>query len=389
MNRLLFFIVLLLAVLTFAGCELKDFKPEEWAADPELQLSESGFVASSIEGEHTVSVVTNYNEFSATSNQKWCVPSVDNQKKLVRIHFDSNDGADQRMAIVTVSITRGNKSLSKDIAIYQIGGVWDIVEGTDIKLRWAYDISDSQKRIISEQLRQLVYVEGGTFLMGAQDVNPSEPNYHQFYAQKDNWVHEVTLSDFYIGKYEVTQEQWTAVMTTTPSRFEGGKKPVENITWQEAQEYVTKLANLTGLTITLPTSAQWEYAARGGKYSMGYTYSGSNNLDDVAYYVYAEENSLSYTTADVGMKKANELGLYDMSGNVAELCSDWYGTVSTEHQTDPIGPNSGQYHVERGGDFTSFVDLRGCVFYVSKFIASSTTLEEKKSFTGLRIVQKR
>lgn len=377
--------------LLLLSCELKDFLPEEWALDPELYLSESGIVVGSIAEDRTVTVTTNYNEFKAYSSQPWCIPTVDKKQKHIIIHVESNDGADQRTAVVTVEVARGNKSLQKDVTIYQIGGKWDIIEGTDIRMRWAYDVSESQKAIISEQFRQLTYVEGGTALLGAQNEDPSTPNYSLYFTQEENRVHQVTLSDYYIGKYEVTQEQWAAVMATSPSRFEGGNKPVENISWKEAQEYVTKLANLTGLTITLPTSAQWEYAARGGKFSMGYMYSGSNNLDEIAHHIdyFTTENSPSYSTSIVGQKKPNELGLYDMSGNVSELCSDWYGIVSTEQQTDPTGPNIGQYHIERGGDFTSIVDVTGCVFYVSKFILTSTMEENKESFTGVRIVMKK
>lgn len=377
-------------VASLCSCTLKDFEPSEWSVSPELSLSESGIVAGSVANTYTVNVTTNYQHFSAVSNQAWCSVTADNQNNKVLIKVDNNDGVVQRTAIVTVKIVRGGTSLTKDVAIYQIGGKWDLIEGTDIRLRWAYEISESQRNIISEQIRQLVFVEGGTFLMGSQSDDTEAPNYYRW-ADNYNKVHQVSLSDYYIGKFEVTQEQWAAVMSSSPSRYEGGKKPVENISWEEAMEYVTKLSELTGLTILLPTSAQWEYAARGGKYSMGYLYAGSDDLASVAHYVEYDvsEASPGYSTSEVGQKQPNELGLYDMTGNVAELCSDWYGDVSSDEQTDPVGPNSGTTHIERGGDFTGFVTQRGVVYRVSAFYFTTEKQANKTSFTGLRIVFKR
>ena len=375
MKKNILYLLMSLSLQLFPSCELNDFKPEEWAVDPELKLSESGIVASSIGEKYLISVTTNYKDFIATSNQSWCTPTVDVGNRTIEIKVDSNEGADQRTSVVTVSVSRGKKSLSKDITIYQVGGKWDVVAGTDIRLRWAYDVSESQKKIISEQLRQLVYVEGGTFLMGVIGEDPRAP--------------KVTLSDYYIGKYEVTQEQWAAVMATSPSRFTGGRKPIENITWDEAQTYVTKLANLTGLTIKLPTSAQWEFAARGGKYSLGFSYAGSNDPNSVGHYLdYGiEKGSPLYTTVDVGSKNPNELGIYDMSGNVSELCSDWYGDIpSGVELTDPTGPNTGYYHLERGGNMSTSTSWRD-LFHLSKF--ATRDLDKKESFVGLRIVLKK
>lgn len=374
-------------VAIMCSCEQKEFEPAEWAISPELELSESGIVASSMPEDHVITVKTNYQKFSVSSEQSWCTAIADVPNHTVNIHVDANDGVDQRAAVVTVQVSRGSKSLSKDFTVYQIGGKWDMVEGTDIKLRWSYDVSESQKKIISDQLRQLVKVDGGTFIMGAQNTDETASNYYRW-ADEYNWVREVTLSNYYIGKYEVTQEQWAAIMTTSPSHFTGSQKPVENITWTEAQEYVKKLSDLTGLIITLPTSAQWEYAARGGKHNMGFLYAGSDNLDDVAYYINSSisESSPQYTTSNVGAKKPNELGLYDMTGNVSELCSDWYGESPKYPQTDPMGPSSSatKAHVDRGGDFTS-VSNRGVVYYVYPFYRT-TSLLNSLSFAGIRIV---
>lgn len=158
-------------------------------------------------------------------------------------------------------------------------------------------------------------------------------------------THSVTLSNYYIGETEVTQELWTAVMGSNPSYFTRDmQRPVEQVSWDACQTFITKLNELTGETFSLPTEAQWEYAARGGNKSKGYIYSGSNTIDDVAWYN-------SSTTHPVKTKAPNELGIYDMSGNVLEWCSDWYGSYSSAAQTDPTGPSTGLYRVKRGGSW--------------------------------------
>jgi len=391
MRKKILFLYCIVVILCVTGCELNDFTPEDWAIEPELTLSESGIVVTSAAEQHSVTVTTNYNVFTATSDQPWCIVSADQKTHVVNISIAANDGATQRHAIVTVSVQRGTKSLKKDFSVYQVGGSWDVIDGTDLRMRWSNSVSDSQKAIIKRQLQQLVFVEGGTFVMGAQNTDINAP-YYDFYASEENPPHKVTLSDFYIGKYEVTQEQWAAVMATSPSHFVGGNKPVENISWYDAQEYVTRLAHLTGLDLRLPTSAQWEYASRGGRFSMGYRYAGSDNVDDVAYYVpiATPEDSPLYTTSEVGQKQPNELGLYDMTGNVSEMCSDWFGTIPDEDVTDPIGPNSGTYKVQRGGYFnSSSAAVGGCVFHVASFSYTNKIVEGSSSYCGFRIILKK
>ena len=159
-------------------------------------------------------------------------------------------------------------------------------------------------------------------------------------------VHSVTLSSYYIGETEVTQELWQAVMGSNPSYNSGyPQRPVETVSWNDCQEFITKLNNLTGKNFRLPTEAEWEYAARGGNKSKGYKYSGSNTIDNVAWYT----SNSSSQTHDVKTKQANELGIYDMSGNVYEWCQDWYGSYSRGSQTNPTGPSSGSDRVLRGG----------------------------------------
>ena len=190
---------------------------------------------------------------------------------------------------------------------------------------------------------EMVFVEGGTFTMGATAEQGSDA------YSNESPTHSVTLSSYYIGRYEVTQAQWRAVMGSNPSRFTGDNLPVEQVTWNDVQEFITKLNQRTGKTFRLPTEAEWEYAARGGNKSKGYKYSGSNTIGDVAWYC----NNSSDTTHPVGQKAPNELGIYDMTGNVYEWCQDWYGSYSADSQTNPTGPSSGSYRVLRGGGWSS------------------------------------
>lgn len=376
-----------LLLLILSACTLNEFNPEEWAVDPILKLSASGVIFSSLDASYSFTYETNYKDvFISTNQPEWVSFDLDSSNKTINLSISANTQAEQRMAVVEVSIHRGAKSLSKELTIYQAGGKWDMVEGTDIKLRWSYDVSESQKEVIKNQIRELVYVEGGTFLMGTQNIDIKAPNYFR-YDNESNPLHLVTLSDFYIGKYEVTQEQWAAVMPTKPSRFLGGRKPVENVKWKDAAEYVVQLSKLTGLSFSLPTSAQWEYAARGGKYSMNFSYPGSDNYSDVAHIISLNtpEESPLFTTWDVGSLLHNELGLYDMAGNVSEICYDWYGDIPREAQTDPTGPNNGKYHVIRGGDFTSgtLIEFEGNNGYQSQFFDLVDN-----NFSGIRIVLK-
>ena len=187
----------------------------------------------------------------------------------------------------------------------------------------------------------MVRVEAGTFTMGATPEMKNPDN-------DEKPTHRVTLTnDYYIGKYEVTQALWQTVMGNNPSEFKGDNLPVETVSWYDCQEFISKLNRITGKMFRLPTEAEWEYAARGGNKSRGYQYSGSNNTLDVAWF---RDNSGSNTHA-VGTKQPNELGIYDMSGNVDEWCQDWKGAYSSSSQVNPTGANSGSSRVIRGGSW--------------------------------------
>lgn len=195
---------------------------------------------------------------------------------------------------------------------------------------------------------QMVEVRGGTFQMGATSVQGSDAE------NVEKPVHSVKLSSYYIGKTEVTQALWKAVMGSNPSYFKGDNLPVETVSWEDCQDFIARLNDLTGKRFRLPTEAEWEYAARGGSMSRGTKYSGANSLDNCGWY---SDNS-GGKTHPVATKQANELGIYDMSGNVWEWCSDWYGSYCSNSQTNPTGPSSGSYRVLRGGSWRSGAGCR-------------------------------
>lgn len=184
---------------------------------------------------------------------------------------------------------------------------------------------------------EMVTVQGGSFDMGSTSGTSLERP-----------VHKVTLSSFEIGKYEVTQAQWEAIMDSNPSEFKGANLPVENVSYGNALTFISKLNEQTGLEYRLPTEAEWEFAARGGVLTGSTIYSGSASLSEVAWY---DGNSAS-KTHDVGGKNANELGIYDMSGNVWEWCNDWCDDYSAGDAVDPQGPASGSLRIYRGGSWS-------------------------------------
>jgi len=238
---------------------------------------------------------------------------------------------------------------------------WEFAKTTSSLSSYGYYIAEYPKSKHLDEiyekypvLRSFVFVKGGTFQMGSNVGRIDEKP-----------VHTITISDYYIGKYEVTQKEWKEVMGNNPSYFKGDNLPVEKVSWYDAVEFCNKKSKKEGLTpcysgsgkntkcsfsangYRLPTEAEWEYAARGGNKSKGYKYSGSNNVDDVAWYFAHSSNQ----THSVGTKKPNKLGIYDMSGNIWEWCNDWYGSYRSNSQTNPRGYSSGSFRVDRGGSW--------------------------------------
>lgn len=206
-------------------------------------------------------------------------------------------------------------------------------------------ISNNNKPASEPASDNMVFVKGGFFDMGSNDGQEDERP-----------VHRVWVDDFYIGKYEVTQKEWVKIMGSNPSYFKGDNLPVEQVSWHDVQEFISKLNQKTGLKYRLPTEAEWEYAARGGQQSKGYPYSGSNTLDDVGWYI----QNTGGKSQPVGTRKPNELGIYDMSGNVSEWCSDWYDKnyYSNSPEKNPYGPYAGEPRILRGG--SGFNDSYDC-----------------------------
>ncbi len=204
----------------------------------------------------------------------------------------------------------------------------------------------------------MISVEGGTFTMGATSEQGNDV------ASAEKPAHKVTLGDYYIGETEVTQALWQAVMGNNPSRFKGNtNRPVENVSWNDCQKFIKKLNRLTGETFRLPTEAEWEYAARGGNKSKGYIHAGSNIVSDVAWYkvnaLDVGSSSPDYGNHPVKGKQPNELGLYDMSGNVSEWCSDWYDSsyYGSSPENNPTGPTIGSSRLCRGGSWNNIARI--------------------------------
>ena len=222
--------------------------------------------------------------------------------------------------------------------------VSDVTTLVNIILNGDTESSDIQTFTVNGVTFNMVTVEGGTFTMGGTSEQGAV-------ASDEKPTHSVTLSTYLIGKTEVTQELWQAVMGTNPSTTKGNSFPVVKVSWNDCQTFINKLNVLTGKNFRLPTEAEWEYAARGGNKSKAYKYSGSSTIGNVAWY-----KANAGIIKPVASMQPNELGIYDMSGNVWEFCNDWYGNYSGEAQTNPIGPASGDYRVQRGGSCATSAD---------------------------------
>ena len=222
---------------------------------------------------------------------------------------------------------------------------------------------------------QMVFVKGGTFLMGCPTNNGQKCDDDELPS------HEVTVSDFYIGRYEITQAEWRNIMGTDPRdlEFKGCDDcPVENVTWNDVQVFIKKLNQKTGKNYRLPTEAEWEYAAKGGTNTNGKTALKRSNKDINSYAWYFSNSSKK--TQPVGKKKPNRLGLYDMFGNVYEWCSDWYGRYDFGQQINPMGPAISSARVCRGGSWGDGAN------YVNAVNRGNSVPDEKSKYIGFRLV---
>ena len=244
---------------------------------------------------------------------------------------------------------------------------------------WHVNVLRAQDSIVRVEVpgwgaMEMVYVEGGSFTMGSND---SRGVTNQYESTKPE--HEVSLQSYYIGRHEVTQGLWSAVMGENPSNFRGSERlPVERVNWMEAQEFCMLLSQMTGYRFRLPTEAEWEYAARGGVKRGDYAFAGCSRkgLDSCAWYCVNSESR----THEVGTKAPNALGLYDMSGNVAEWCGDWMGEYEERGQADPAGPQSGDSRIVRGGHYYS-TSSSCAVFDRGWYVPTGRT-----EYYGLRVV---
>ena len=267
----------------------------------------------------TLSIPVNSNtQWTFDSQINWCEVNKDENNLLIIIK--RNYIMDERNGIISVNAGE----VSFDITITQSGCQWF-------------------------ESFEMIDVKGGTFYMGAQKDDPTETNYDASAYQIESPVHQVSISSYAIGKFEVTQAQWNAAMGNNPSNIQGENLPVENVTWEEVQAFISILNEKSGLNYRLPTEAEWEFAAKGGNKSEEFDYSGNSVLSACGWY-YSNSEA---TTHEVGSKIPNELGIYDMSGNVREWCNDWFGYYYSSMEDNPQGAYDGNMKVNRGGSWTT------------------------------------
>ncbi|MBQ7690347.1 MAG: SUMF1/EgtB/PvdO family nonheme iron enzyme [Muribaculaceae bacterium] len=342
------------------------------------------------EDQHFVvnAVATESGKPSGSTSKEFTVPRI---QKSGDVTGDNHVDISDINAIINMMLEIAPKTAAGDVTGDGSVDISDVNKLVNIML--GMEVSDTAPVMTTYTVNgvsfSMVKVEGGTYVMG-----------------KDRGAHNVTLSSFSIGQTEVTQELWYAVMGKNPSYFNSYgnstygsyhnsvsygtnlQRPVESVSWEDCQEFITKLNELTGLSFRMPTEAEWEYAALGGNKSHGYTYAGSNDVDMVAWYMNNSFTGLNQYDPNSGFgvhvvatKHPNELWLYDMSGNVSEWCQDWYTAFyDLSDQTNPTGPETGDYRIRRGGSFNVHSD------YCRATGREATTPTRREHHVGLRLV---
>ncbi|MBR2234442.1 MAG: SUMF1/EgtB/PvdO family nonheme iron enzyme [Prevotella sp.] len=389
MKKILYAMV---ALVLMAGCTKDD-------DDVNLSVSQSELTFSPEESEQVVEVASEA-DWNCEYAAEWLL--VRQQQNRIRVMVEANPSSEQRVDVIKIT---ANGAVQREIKVTQ-NGAEIAVESSSVEVssrgetlsipiqsnvQWTFDNSNewctAQKvddhlelaigrnysmeertgmitisfGAISQHITlaqagcqwfesfEMVDVEGGSFFMGAQKNSSNGQNYDASAYQIESPVHEAMVGTFSIGKFEVTQAQWMAAMESNPSAHQGANLPVENVTWDEVQEFIALLNAESGLNYRLPTEAEWEYAAKGGNKSDGSKYSGNSVLGACGWY-YSNSDA---TTHEVGGKEANELGIFDMSGNVREWCNDWFGYYDAESADNPQGPSDGNMRVNRGGSWTT------------------------------------
>ena len=340
------------ATITVQSGELtKSIDVSQSAASPTLTLNIDNMEFAAGSGSKIFSIKSN-TTWAVSSNENWCSvsPTSGSGDGSVTVSVDENTSTSSRTATITVE----SATIKRTLAVTQNG-----VTPTPAPA------SQDRTFTVGGVSFKMIAVEGGTFTMGGTSEQGSDA------YDWEKPTHSVTLSSYSIGETEVTQALWQAVMGQKPtsdgSQWSstyglGNNYPAYYVSWHDCQGFIRRLNALTGENFRLPTEAEWEYAARGGNKSRGYKYAGSNTLGNVAWYwdniPSQSSGSAGYGTQVVATKSPNELGLYDMSGNVWEWCQDCDGSYSSGSQTNPTGPSSGDYRVRRGGDWLDYA--RAC-----------------------------
>lgn len=411
-------IFLITTILLFAGCS----KDED---SVDLSVSQATLHFNPEKGEQTVDISSSI-YWDCKYDADWLF--VRQQQNKIRVIVDENPSPEERSEIINIIV---NGSVYYEITVIQAGTKLDVEnnavtvksQGETIivpvnsnvqwnlknELEWCnaqkvneqleitisrnynmqertgdlvLDFGDVSQIITITQTAcewfesfEMVEVESGTFYMGAQKGDTNEQNYDTNAYQIESPVHKVTLDSYSIGKFEVTQAQWVAAMGTNPSINQNENFPVENVTWNEVQEFIALLNEVSGLNYRLPTEAEWEFAAKGGNLSCGYKYSGNDVIGACAWY-YSNSNGTLHT---IGGKDSNELGIFDMSGNVREWCNDWFGYYTSTETENPQGEPNGSTKINRGGSWTT--PAKGC----RNSYRHTNTIDESAQDLGFRL----